>query len=81
MRAASTAARCSNIVLLWSGTNCLTDRYGGATIKERSRFASEVVAAIRGEVGPDFPIILGRLVCEEIQCHRRKLKPLALLAR
>jgi 2,4-dienoyl-CoA reductase-like NADH-dependent reductase (Old Yellow Enzyme family) len=42
----------------WSGTNKRSDRYGGATIKERSRFASEVVAAVRQAVGPDFPIIL-----------------------
>ncbi|MDA9478059.1 1,2-oxophytodienoate reductase [Bradyrhizobium sp. CCBAU 65884] len=42
----------------WSGTNKRSDRYGGATIKERSRFAREVVAAIRKAVGPDFPIIM-----------------------
>lgn len=42
----------------WSGTNGRSDRYGGATIKERSRFAAEVVAAIRAAVGPDYPIIL-----------------------
>lgn len=42
----------------WSGTNERTDRYGGATIRERARFAGEVVAAIRTAVGPDFPIIL-----------------------
>jgi 2,4-dienoyl-CoA reductase-like NADH-dependent reductase (Old Yellow Enzyme family) len=42
----------------WSGTNLRDDRYGGATIKQRSRFAGEVVAAIRAAVGPDFPIIL-----------------------
>lgn len=42
----------------WSGTNERTDRYGGATIRERSRLAGEVVAAIRAAVGPDFPIIL-----------------------
>lgn len=42
----------------WAGTNLRTDRYGGATIGERSRFAAEVVAAIRAAVGPDFPIIL-----------------------
>jgi 2,4-dienoyl-CoA reductase-like NADH-dependent reductase (Old Yellow Enzyme family) len=42
----------------WSGTNPRTDRYGGATIKERSRFAAEVVTAIRAAVGPDFPVIL-----------------------
>ncbi|PKU23572.1 NADH:flavin oxidoreductase [Telmatospirillum siberiense] len=42
----------------WSGTNKRTDRYGGATIKERSRLAAEVIAAIRSAVGPDFPVIL-----------------------
>jgi 2,4-dienoyl-CoA reductase-like NADH-dependent reductase (Old Yellow Enzyme family) len=42
----------------WSGTNERTDRYGGATLKERSRFAAEVVAAMRAAVGPDYPIIL-----------------------
>lgn len=42
----------------WSGTNERTDLYGGATIKERSRFAAEVIAAVRAAVGPDFPVIL-----------------------
>jgi 2,4-dienoyl-CoA reductase-like NADH-dependent reductase (Old Yellow Enzyme family) len=42
----------------WSGTNHRDDRYGGPSIKERSRFAGEVIAAIRAKVGPDFPIIL-----------------------
>jgi 2,4-dienoyl-CoA reductase-like NADH-dependent reductase (Old Yellow Enzyme family) len=42
----------------WAGTNQRTDRYGGATIGERSRFAAEVIAAVRAAVGPDFPIIL-----------------------
>ncbi len=42
----------------WAGTNRRADRYGGATIAERSRFAAEVVAAIRAAVGPDFPILL-----------------------
>jgi 2,4-dienoyl-CoA reductase-like NADH-dependent reductase (Old Yellow Enzyme family) len=42
----------------WSGTNARTDRYGGATLLERSRLAGEVVAAIRAAVGPDYPIIL-----------------------
>ncbi|WP_205853738.1 NADH:flavin oxidoreductase [Phenylobacterium deserti] len=42
----------------WPGTNQRQDRWGGATIKERSRFAAEVVAAIRAAVGPDFPLIL-----------------------
>ncbi len=42
----------------WSGTNRRQDRYGGATIAERSRFAAEVIAAMRAAVGPDFPILL-----------------------
>ena len=42
----------------WSGTNERTDRYGGATLKERSRFAAEVVAAVRAAVGPDLPVSL-----------------------
>ena len=42
----------------WSGTNLRTDRYGGATIRERSRFAAEVVAATRAAIGPARPLIL-----------------------
>jgi 2,4-dienoyl-CoA reductase-like NADH-dependent reductase (Old Yellow Enzyme family) len=42
----------------WSGTNHRDDRYGGATLTERSRFAAEILAAIREAVGPDFPISL-----------------------
>lgn len=42
----------------WAGTNQRTDRFGGATIAERSRFAAEVVKAVREAVGPGFPLIL-----------------------
>lgn len=42
----------------WSETNKRTDRWGGPTLKERSRFAAEMIAAIRRAVGPDFPLIL-----------------------
>ena len=42
----------------WSGTNRRSDRWGGATIAERARFAAEVIAAMRAAVGPDYPIIL-----------------------
>ena len=42
----------------WEGTNTRTGPYGGATLKERARFASEAVAAVRTAVGPDFPLIL-----------------------
>jgi 2,4-dienoyl-CoA reductase-like NADH-dependent reductase (Old Yellow Enzyme family) len=42
----------------WAGTNRREDRYGGATIAERARFAAEVIAAIRAAVGPGYPILL-----------------------
>ncbi|WP_257450109.1 NADH:flavin oxidoreductase [Archangium lipolyticum] len=42
----------------WSGTNERTDAFGGATLAERARFASEVVKAIRASVRKDFVIIL-----------------------
>jgi 2,4-dienoyl-CoA reductase-like NADH-dependent reductase (Old Yellow Enzyme family) len=42
----------------WPATNQRTDRWGGATIAERSRFAVEMVKAVRAAVGPDFPLLL-----------------------
>jgi 2,4-dienoyl-CoA reductase-like NADH-dependent reductase (Old Yellow Enzyme family) len=42
----------------WDATNTRTDQFGGATLKERSHFAAEVVKAVRRAVGPDYPIIL-----------------------
>jgi 2,4-dienoyl-CoA reductase-like NADH-dependent reductase (Old Yellow Enzyme family) len=42
----------------WSGTNLRDDAWGGPTIKDRSRFAAEIVKAVRAAVGPDFPLIL-----------------------
>ncbi|MBN3173387.1 NADH:flavin oxidoreductase [Pectobacterium brasiliense] len=42
----------------WSGTNKREDAFGGATIRERSRFAAEVIRAVRAAVGEDFPLIL-----------------------
>ena len=42
----------------WSGTNRREDRYGGASIRERSRFAAEVIASVRAAIGPDFPLII-----------------------
>ncbi len=42
----------------WSATNQRDDRWGGPTLSERSRFAAEVIKAMRAEVGEDFPIIL-----------------------
>jgi 2,4-dienoyl-CoA reductase-like NADH-dependent reductase (Old Yellow Enzyme family) len=42
----------------WGVTNERKDRFGGATLKERSSFASELVKSMRAAVGPDFPIIM-----------------------
>lgn len=41
---------------LWDVTNRRTDAWGGGR-RERSRFAAEVVRAIRRAVGPDMPIL------------------------
>ena len=42
----------------WSRTNTRSDAWGGETIGERNRFATEVLKAARAAVGPDFPIII-----------------------
>ncbi len=42
----------------WEVTNTRTDAYGGKTLKERSRFAVDIVKAIRAAVGEDFTIII-----------------------
>ncbi|MBV8220972.1 MAG: NADH:flavin oxidoreductase [Solirubrobacterales bacterium] len=42
---------------LWSALNERTDEYGG-DLTRRARFAAEVIAAVRAEVGSGFPIIL-----------------------
>lgn len=42
----------------WEVTNTRTDEYGGKTLKERSRFAVDVVKAMRAAVGPEFTIII-----------------------
>jgi len=41
---------------LWARTNLRTDSYGGS-LAARTRFPAEVVAAVRGAVGPDYPIV------------------------
>lgn len=41
---------------LWEGSNQRTDEYGGDAIK-RTRFAVEIVKAIRERVGPGYPIV------------------------
>jgi 2,4-dienoyl-CoA reductase-like NADH-dependent reductase (Old Yellow Enzyme family) len=56
----------------WAGSNQRTDRYGGATLKERARFAAEIVAATREALGPDYPLIL-RLSQWKQQDYKTKL--------
>ncbi|MGW3828436.1 NADH:flavin oxidoreductase [Streptomyces sp. NPDC005071] len=41
---------------LWAGTNRRTDAYGGGPVA-RTKFAAEIVAAVRETVSPDFPVI------------------------
>ncbi|MEC3956172.1 NADH:flavin oxidoreductase [Nocardia sp. CDC153] len=41
---------------LWERTNRRTDSYGGDSVA-RTRFAAEIVAAVRAVVSPDFPVI------------------------
>ncbi|BCL28907.1 NADH:flavin oxidoreductase [Streptomyces aurantiacus] len=41
---------------LWAGTNRRTDAYGGDLVA-RTKFAAEVVAAVRAAVSPAFPVI------------------------
>lgn len=42
----------------WEVTNTRTDEYGGKTLKERSKFAVDIVKAMRVAVGEDFTIII-----------------------
>ncbi|WP_437050293.1 NADH:flavin oxidoreductase [Streptomyces sp. enrichment culture] len=41
---------------LWAATNRRTDAYGGDPVA-RTKFAAEIVAAVREAVSPDFPVI------------------------
>ncbi|MEU0336602.1 NADH:flavin oxidoreductase [Streptomyces sp. NPDC006193] len=41
---------------LWAGTNRRTDAYGGDPVA-RTKFAAEIVAAVREQVSPEFPVI------------------------
>lgn len=42
----------------WAGVNLRSDAYGGPSLVERSKFAAEILKAVRGEVGPDYPVII-----------------------
>lgn len=41
----------------WEGTNQRDDKYGGS-LTNRTRFAVEILEAIRSQIGEDFPLIL-----------------------
>ncbi|MGW1873947.1 NADH:flavin oxidoreductase [Streptomyces sp. NPDC001975] len=41
---------------LWAGTNRRTDAYGGDPVA-RTKYAAELVAAVRAAVSPEFPVI------------------------
>ncbi len=56
----------------WHPTNQRTDRYGGQSLAERSRFAAELVRAVRTAIGPDFPICL-RVSQWKLQDYTAKL--------
>jgi 2,4-dienoyl-CoA reductase-like NADH-dependent reductase (Old Yellow Enzyme family) len=57
---------------LWHPTNQRTDRYGGQSLAERTRFAAELIRAVRQAVGPDFPISL-RLSQWKLQDYAARL--------
>ena len=42
----------------WEGTNQRGDRWGGATLAQRTRFACDAIRACRAATGPDFPICI-----------------------
>jgi len=42
---------------LWAGTNRRTDAYGGDLVA-RTKFAAEIVAAVRATVSAEFPVVL-----------------------
>jgi 2,4-dienoyl-CoA reductase-like NADH-dependent reductase (Old Yellow Enzyme family) len=56
----------------WHPTNQRTDRYGGNTLAERTRFAVEIIQAVRRATGPEFPICL-RVSQWKLQDYAAKL--------
>jgi len=56
----------------WEKSNQRTDEYGGSTLKERTRFAVDIIHAIREAVGPDLVIIM-RLSQWKIQDYDARL--------
>lgn len=41
----------------WSVTNRRTDKYGGPSLADRTRFAVELMQAVRDAVSPEFPVL------------------------
>ena len=66
---------------LWPATNARDDRYGGATIDDRSRLAAEIVAGIRDRCGADFVISLRFSQWKECDYAARIVEQPAELAR
>lgn len=60
----------------WAGTNDRTDLYGGKSLPERSRFATEVIKEVRRQVGEDFAVII-RLSQWKPHYYDYKLAPTA----
>ncbi|MGB5196899.1 MAG: NADH:flavin oxidoreductase [Candidatus Deferrimicrobium sp.] len=56
----------------WHPTNQRTDAYGGQSLAERTRFAAELIRAVRKAVGPDFAISL-RVSQWKLQDYAAKL--------
>ncbi|WP_158799060.1 NADH:flavin oxidoreductase [Pedobacter sp. L105] len=42
----------------WEVTNTRTDEYGGKTLKDRTKFAVDVIRAVRAAVGDEFTVII-----------------------
>jgi 2,4-dienoyl-CoA reductase-like NADH-dependent reductase (Old Yellow Enzyme family) len=42
----------------WEATNKRTDKYGGKTLAQRTRFAVELIEAVRAAISDDFPLVL-----------------------
>lgn len=57
----------------WDGTNTRTDGWGGDMVA-RTRFACEVIRAVRAEIGPDMPLVL-RWSQWKQQAYEAKLAP------
>jgi 2,4-dienoyl-CoA reductase-like NADH-dependent reductase (Old Yellow Enzyme family) len=55
----------------WSGTNRRKDSWGGASLSERSRFAAEVVRAVRAAIPDDMPLCIriSQYKIQDYECH------------